>query len=111
MLGIPLRAGRCLAETDRAGAPPVVASTSRSPKRYFPGESAVGQRIATGDGDGARSWEIVGVVGDTRGRGMAAGAEPEIYMTIEQDPDSWNQLFLLVRTAGNPARCCRRCDG
>ena len=51
----------------------------------------------------ARSWEIVGVVGDTRGRGMAAGAEPEIYMTLEQDPDRWNQLFLLVRTAGNPS--------
>ena len=24
-------------------------------------------------------------------------------MTLEQDPDRWNQLFLLVRTAGNPS--------
>ncbi len=103
VLGIPLRAGRWLAETDRAGAPPVLVVNESFAKRYYPGESVVGQRIATGDGNEARSWEIVGVVGDTRGRGMAAGPEPEIYMTLEQDPDRWNQLFLLVRTAGDPA--------
>ena len=103
VLGIPLREGRLLADTDRAGAPPVVAVNESFARRYYPGESPVGQRIATGEGDGTRLWEIVGVVGDTRGRGMAAGAEPEIYMTIEQDPDKWNQLFLLVRTTGNPS--------
>ncbi len=103
VLGVPLRAGRSLAETDRAGAPPVVVVNESFAKRYYPGESAVGQRIATGDENEARWWEIVGVVGDTRGRGMAAGPEPEIYMTLEQDPDRWNQLFLLVRTAGNPS--------
>ena len=102
VLGIPVRQGRFLAETDRAGAPPVVAVNESFAKRYYPGESPVGQRIATGEGDGARWWEIVGVVGDTRGRGMAAGAEPEIYMTLEQDPDRWNQLFLLVRTDRQP---------
>ena len=33
---------------------------------------------------------------------MAAGPEPEFYMTLEQDPDRWNQLFLLVRAEGDP---------
>ena len=33
---------------------------------------------------------------------MAAGPEPEFYVTLEQDPDRWNQLFLLVRAAGEP---------
>jgi putative ABC transport system permease protein len=103
VLGIPLRAGRSLAGTDRAGGPPVVVVNESFAKRYFPSEAAVGQRIATGNENEARWWEIVGVVGDTRGRGMASGPEPEIYMTLEQDPDRWNQLFLLVRTAGNPS--------
>ncbi len=103
VLGIPLRAGRSLADTDRAGSPLVVVVNESFAKRYYPGESAIGRRIATGDEKEARSWEIVGVVGDTRGRGMAAGPEPEIYMTLGQDPDRWNQLFLLVRTAGTPS--------
>jgi putative ABC transport system permease protein len=103
VLGIPLRSGRRLAEADRAGAPLVVVVNESFAKRYYPGVSALGQRIATGDESQARWLEIVGVVGDTRGRGMTADPEPEMYVTLEQDADRWNQLFLLVRTAGEPA--------
>ncbi len=102
VLGIPLRAGRRLSETDRSGAPLVVVVNESFAKRYFPDASALGQRIVIGGPDAARTWEIVGVVGDTRGRGMAAGPEPELYLTLEQDPDRWNQLFLLVRAEGDP---------
>ena len=45
VLGIPLRAGRRLSETDRSGAPLVVVVNESFAKRYFPDASALGQRI------------------------------------------------------------------
>jgi putative ABC transport system permease protein len=103
VLGIPLREGRPLLAADRAGAPRVVVVNESFARRYYPGRSAVGQRIAAGDGPEPTWWEIVGVVGDTLGRGTAGEPEPGMYLTMEQDPMAWNQLFLLIRTRGSPA--------
>jgi putative ABC transport system permease protein len=100
-LGIPLRQGRLLTSGDRSGSVRVVVVNESFARRYFPGQAAVGRRIL-GEGDGAPTWEIVGVVGDTRGRGVTSPPEPELYMTVEQGPVQWNQHFLVIRTAGEP---------
>jgi putative ABC transport system permease protein len=102
VLGIPLREGRLLTAADRNGSVPVVVVNESFATRYFPGRSAIGQRIV-GEGDQPVTWEIVGVVGDTLGRGVTSRPEPELYMTVEQGPPEWNQHFLVIRTAGEPA--------
>jgi putative ABC transport system permease protein len=101
-LGIPLREGRLLTDADRDGAVRVVVVNETFARRYFPGRSPIGQRIL-GEGDDRPAWEIVGIVGDTLGRGLTSRPEAELYMTVEQGPVEWNQHFLVIRTAPEPA--------
>ncbi len=102
VLRVPLRQGRLFTQADRSDSPLVAVVNESFAARYFAGTSAIGQRIAPGT-DGVPQWmEIVGVVADTRGRGVLAAVTPEIYRPMTQDPDRWNQLFLLVRTEGEP---------
>ena len=101
VLGIPLREGRLLTAADRQGTVPVAVVNESFARRYFPERSAVGQRIA-GEGDDRPVWEIVGVVGDTLGRGVSSEPEPGLYITVAQGPGEWNQHFLVLRTAGDP---------
>jgi putative ABC transport system permease protein len=103
VLGIPLRAGRVLAPSDRAQTTPVAVVNESFVRRYLPGANPVGRRIATGTAAEPQWMEIVGVVGDTRGRGLAFDPEPEVYMPMDQDKGAWNQLFLLTRTVGEPS--------
>ena len=84
--GIPLLSGRPFALTDRMGGGRVVIINRVLADRLFPGEDAVGRRIAwTGDvlrftpfsGD----WRtVVGVVGNTKDGGLDSLPRPAIYM-------------------------------
>src|SRR6185436_907527 len=46
------------------------------------------------------AWEIVGVVGDIRSRGLNRDAQPIVYRIVPQDP--WRNATLVVRTSGPP---------
>jgi predicted permease len=92
-LGIPLRAGRMLVETDRAGGPPVTVINEAMARRYFANANPIGQRvlmqrIITGKHEMGPNvpWEIVGVVADERTNGLANDPEPGIYVTFDQSP-------------------------
>jgi len=74
-------------------------------KRYFPGESAIGHRIAfpvqAGPGQGQpapadRWFQIVGVVGDVKSLALDADERPAVYRPLEQAPN--RSLTLVVRT-------------
>lgn len=74
---IPLRAGRTVASTDRAGATPVTVINETAARRYFGAVSALGRRITMGD-DIPR--EVVGIVGDVRHQGQASPVLAEMYV-------------------------------
>jgi putative ABC transport system permease protein len=46
--------------------------------------------------------EVIGVVGSTRNRGLDAEPAPEVFGSTRQLVGAWNQLFLLLRTSGDP---------
>jgi putative ABC transport system permease protein len=74
-LGIPLRAGRTLAESDRLGRPPVAVVNETGARRFWPGENPLGKRVWFGTttgpfSDAAHAIEIVGVVGDVKYEGV-----------------------------------------
>jgi len=98
---IPVRRGRGLNDGDRLGAPGVVAINEPLAARYFPGRNPIGQRIQIGAGTGPL-LEVVGVVGATRNRGLDQAGEPEMYMSTLQADGFDNQLFLIIRTEGEP---------
>jgi putative ABC transport system permease protein len=99
-LRIPLVRGRWF-DGDRQGSPPVALVNDVAARRFFGGADALGRRFRTERGG---PWiEIVGVVGAVKNRGLEAPPEPEIYASLDQLPGAWNQLFVVMRTAVEPA--------
>src|SRR5580692_6979622 len=98
-LGIPLKAGRMLAETDSDDlkAPQVVLINEEAKRRFWPNEDPIGKRAS---GDGGEHWAtIVGIVGDVREFGLDHAPSPEFYGPQAQGPQPGN---LIVRTAVEP---------
>jgi putative ABC transport system permease protein len=65
-------------------------------KRYWPGRDALGAYARLGRQDGGR-FRVVGIVGDTRNRGLAEITEPEVYFPITVV--SMNPTRFVVRSS------------
>jgi putative ABC transport system permease protein len=88
-LGIPLVRGREFTSQDAASAPLVFIVNEAAARRYWPGQEAIGKRLNGG--------EVVGVVRNSKERGLTADASPTIYKPLLQNYQS--PLTLHVRTA------------
>ena len=99
-MGIPLLAGRDLADSDTAQSAPVVVVNQTLARRFWPGGGAVGGRLAIDLAASTRVAEIVGVVGDAKAEGMDGEEWPALYIPYPQGPSS--AMTLTVRTAGPP---------
>jgi predicted permease len=95
LLGIPLRAGRPLAEL-RPGDPVAVVVSESFARNYFPGRSPLGERIELSPRD---KWEIVGVVGDIRS--ARTEAKPRFYFPYWQQR-GYAFFNVVVRSAARP---------
>ena len=94
--GIALMRGRWFSESDREGAPRVVALSQRAAGRLFPGQDAIGRRVTLWDDSLAT---VVGVIGDTRYREFLE-MRPSIYFPFRQFDAG--ATLLAVRTTSNP---------
>jgi predicted permease len=83
-LGIPLRDGRDVAETDTRESPFVAVVSESFVRQYWPNESPVGKRFTFA----LNERTIVGVVGDIRVRGLETESEPQVYLPSRQVADS-----------------------
>ena len=108
-LGVPLRRGRFLSESDRQGAPSVVVINESMASQYFPGVDPIGQRIQLGtEADPNAPWmEVVGVIGDMK-QSFEGASQAEMFVPYGQYPDPifagmYLNTALVVRTVGNPA--------
>lgn len=97
-MGIGLVAGRLLTVADGATAQPVAVVNQALVARYFAGENPLGRQIGFGARDGQVWRTIVGVVSNVRQFGLAAAAQPEAFVSVEQDPT--RSMTLVVRTSG-----------
>ncbi|HSA57042.1 MAG TPA: ABC transporter permease [Gemmatimonadaceae bacterium] len=101
-MGIALRRGRLLRETDRIDAPVVVINEALA-RKYYPGEDPIGRPIYMGAPDN-RLFEqgtIVGVVSDTRDAGLGTDALPAVYIPLAVMP-AWPAMNYVVQTRGDP---------
>jgi putative ABC transport system permease protein len=101
-LGIPVRAGRDVAESDTRDSPLIAVVSESFVKRHWPNESGIGRRFMVALGERT----IVGVVGDVRVRGLERESEPQVYLPSGQMADSSLVAYppkdLVVRAAGGP---------
>jgi predicted permease len=100
-MGIGLVAGRDFSGRDVEGAPPAVVVNESFVARYFPGEQALGKRIAVGGGTDPAWREIVGIVRDSAYRTIAELPTPFVYQPVAQQHETG--MTLLVRTERDPA--------
>ena len=82
-LGIPLRSGRDVADSDTQASLPIAVVSESFARQYWPGQDALGRRFKIRGID----WTIVGVVGDIRFRGLERRSEPQVYLAENQMPD------------------------
>lgn len=100
-LGLRLLEGRPPGPTDLPGSPRVVVVNRAAAERYWPGRSALGERVrwfeAGFEGPG-EVHEVVGVVADSRYEPTQREIRPLAYLPLAQHPRS--RMTLLVRARG-----------
>ena len=116
-LGIPLRRGRLFDATDDENKPGVVVVNEMLANTLFPGEDALGKRLQVYNGspvgESPVEQTIVGIVGDSKQRGLEAKAGSEVYIPLRQISQIHNaapngesflprSLHLMVRVDGDP---------
>ena len=99
-MGIPLVAGRDIANADGPGSRRVMVVSQSLAGLLFPGEDPIGQPVVVDMGEPV-VHEVVGVVGDARLRRVRSQPFHAMYMSLRQAPRA--SMFLTVKTATNPA--------
>jgi putative ABC transport system permease protein len=105
---VALAEGRLWTEDDRAASPDVGIVNREAARRYWSGQSPIGQRIAllSGiNGAPAETVTIVGVVGDVRAGSTALPAVPRLYRPLAQRPA--DSVAFAVRVKGDPTPMAR----
>jgi predicted permease len=106
-MGMTLVEGREFEPADRVqGAMPVVLVNQALARRFFPGKSALGERVRVGDDEELPWMTVVGVVGDVHNSGMDQPPRPELFFDLDQAVGYGYApalLHLYVRSSGDPA--------
>jgi putative ABC transport system permease protein len=102
-MGIPIRAGRDVSESDTRQAPFVAVISESLARKVWPRENPIGKRFRVTLDD----RDVVGVVGDVRVRGLETASEPQVYLPAPQVKDgdiiAYVPQVLAVRSAVPPA--------
>jgi putative ABC transport system permease protein len=94
---IPLRKGRSFTEADVREGAKVVLISDELARLYFTGEDPLGQRLVAGSLS-KESYEIIGVVGDVRHRGLSSGLRQTLYFPSLR----LGYANLVIRTTNDP---------
>jgi putative ABC transport system permease protein len=98
-MGIPIKKGRGLLESDVLGREQVVVVNEVFVKRYF-NEDIIGKQIDPWNGQPAT---IVGVVGAIRQASLETDPLPEIYVPAAQHPWQLGNMTFVIATQGDPS--------
>jgi putative ABC transport system permease protein len=102
-LEIPLLAGRTLTDGDHEGSGKVAVVNRNFAVRFFgSADRAIGHFMAMGSASAKLDTQIVGVVGDTKHKGLREGILPMLYVPYAQNATKWSSLEFYVRTAQSP---------
>ena len=104
-LGIPLRLGRDILDSDTANSPKVAIINQTFVDRYLPGTDPLGHHIAA-MGDPKVEYTIVGVAGSSRYTEVRETDRPMAYLPFMQ-PQGVLEMQYELHTAGDPRMLLR----
>lgn len=105
-LGIALRRGRLLAETDDGRGLRVIVVNESFARRFFGRVDPIGRTVQVGLMGRATPRTVVGIVGDTRHARLDAPPEPAVFIPWTQQPIG--ALTFVIRTEVEPASLARQ---
>ena len=85
-MGIAVKKGRVLADTDQMGAPMAVVVNEQFVKTHFPNEDPIGKRMEVGFSQPPNWRIIVGVVSNVRNLGVDKPSRSQVYGAFYQGP-------------------------
>jgi len=100
-MGIPLKSGRDIADSDREGAANVAVVSQSFADQNWPGQNPLGRQFFIA----FRHRTVIGVAGSIRVRGLERESEPQVYIPSGQIDDGWLLFFApknLVVSASVP---------
>jgi putative ABC transport system permease protein len=103
-MGVPVMKGREFTARDSLTSPHVAVINEALARKHFPDENPIGKRLRFNQ-DSSRWYEIVGITGNIKHRGLDARDRPELYVPYRQPLfDSWTvrPMYVTVRTANDP---------
>ncbi len=106
-IGLRLIEGRVFSDGDLGAAATDVMVTAAMAERFWPGQSAIGRRIKSGDITGnAPWWTIVGVLADANLRGIPVNPtrDPDIFLPFNERSRAF---AVLLKTDADPALLTR----
>jgi putative ABC transport system permease protein len=102
-MSIPLLKGRQLTDQDTDKSPNATVVSETMARRFWPGEEAVGKRIAVGRARSPEDWiNVIGVVKDVRQMELTAEPAPQMYLSYRQY-GFFDAQDLVVKTDVDPA--------
>ena len=101
---IPILEGREFTDRDALSHPRVAVVNDALARKHWPNESPIGKRVSFSSDEPA--YEIVGVAGNIKHRGLDARDRPELYVPYRQPLFAgWTvrPMYIVVRTVSDPA--------
>jgi predicted permease len=101
-MNIPLMSGRDFSDRDDAHAPGVVIVNQAFAQKFFPNEDVLGKHITPGASNHGKPQprEIIGVVGNVKGRRLDVQDLPEYYIPYAQL--NFGSMTVCLRTSVEP---------
>lgn len=101
-LGVRVLRGRAFEQSDTGGRAQVAIVSEELARRFWPGEDPIGKRVSRGENPKPDDWlTVVGVVENTRHRGIKMPPDAELYEPFRQDVTAARATSLVVRTPLN----------
>src|SRR6185436_11254710 len=100
-LGIPVLLGREITEEDRAGGRMVCVINETFAKRFFSGRNPIGLHVTQTYAEDRHTYEVVGVVKDSRQNRLRGEIEHRFYTPITQPAASVEAVTFIIRPASD----------
>lgn len=97
-MGIPLLRGRAFTPQDRLGSRRVIILNERFAETLWPGENPIGKTVRIYYAQ-THDWEVVGVIGDTRHRGLSTPPAGQMYVPLAQADVAFGFMTVVMRKA------------
>ncbi|HBL31977.1 MAG TPA: hypothetical protein DD490_34575 [Acidobacteria bacterium] len=106
-MGIPVLEGRVFDRLDPAAEGTEVVVSEALARRFWPGQSPLGKRLAPGIDEQPPWYTIIGVVGSVRDQGLEQPLIEAVYYPSQKRGDGGaapSTFWLVVRGSGEPRR-------